>query len=320
MSNVNVDSQIIRDAMTICNKAIDMLRATQKQMQNKYREAGENWNDSKYQQLGNIVDECDSSINKTLRELEVCLMPLSAIEASIQEYESVNIVGESDYGYDGTGTPRTARGVSANNGGTQSFIAPRSLFSTQQGWRKNADGSSTFNVPESTGAALDSSQGKVDDFLGTCGLVSCVNVLRMANVYITEQEMVTYASTRNLCTIGESEFTNGGTTNSQRQDLLSNYGLETELREATIDNIAVAVREGRGVIASVYAGQLYNGSSNMRDFHAVTITSVTTDGNGEIIGFHICDSNERPSNFYTTAEVEEALTGRQLNVTTTIIR
>ena len=116
MSNVNVDSQIIKEAMNICNKAIDMLRATQKQMQNKYREAGENWNDSKYQQLGDIVDECDSSINKTLRELEVCLMPLSAIEASIQEYESVNFFGVLGSAYDGTGaTATTTEGVSTNN-------------------------------------------------------------------------------------------------------------------------------------------------------------------------------------------------------------
>jgi len=96
MNGVNTDSRIIQEAIDICNRAIEILRATQKGMISKYTEAGENWNDSKYHKLGEIVGDCDSTINKALVELDDCIAPLMSLDASIQEYLSVNISGISD--------------------------------------------------------------------------------------------------------------------------------------------------------------------------------------------------------------------------------
>ena len=93
VSNVNVSSQAIKESANICSKAIDQLRITHEKLLNKYQEAGESWSDSKYHQLGDIVDECESSINKALRELEGCLKPLDNLSKAVQEYNEMNIAG-----------------------------------------------------------------------------------------------------------------------------------------------------------------------------------------------------------------------------------
>ena len=84
--------------------------------------------------------------------------------------------------------------------------------------------------------------------------------------------------------------------------------------------MARAVEEGRGVIASVYIQKLgYYGPLD-RGAHAITVTSVTRNALGDAVGFHVCDSNGRPSQFIWVHEMERALTGRPMNVTANIIR
>jgi hypothetical protein len=77
-----------------------MLSVSIRGMQSKYRNAGNDWNDSKYQQLGDIVNECNSSIKKTLYELNGCLAALNEIEKIVMEYESVNFNGQSSFSSD----------------------------------------------------------------------------------------------------------------------------------------------------------------------------------------------------------------------------
>lgn len=202
------------------------------------------------------------------------------------------------------------------------------LSATNQTWTTGADGSIVFNTPIETGGKLDSCQGKVNGFLGTCGLVSCVNVLRLAGYPATESEVVCYASTTSaglgrgkLCTTNSFPEDNGGTSAKTRQQILQHFGIKSELREASVNNIADAVSDGRGVIISVYAGMLYNGWSDHRDLHAITVTSVKKDRYGNVLGFYVCDSGTGgvdSSKFYTTFQVENALSGRPMNVTSII--
>lgn len=202
------------------------------------------------------------------------------------------------------------------------------LNTTNQIWTTSADGSMVFNTPVETGGKLDSCQGKVNGFLGTCGLVSCVNILRLAGYPATESEVVGYASTTSagfgrgkLCTTNSFPEENGGTSAKTRQQILQHFGIKSDLREASVDNIAGAVSDGRGVIISVYAGMLYNGWSDHRDLHAITVTSVKKDRYGNVLGFYVCDSGTGGvdnSRFYTTFQVENALSGRPMNVTSII--
>ena len=206
--------------------------------------------------------------------------------------------------------------------------SPRILNSTQQGWQSN-NGSEIFNAPLETGRILDSRQGKVEGFRGTCGLVSCVNLLRLANVDISEADIVYYASTHqnsttgdDLCTILKSPDNNGGTTYSDRQEILRHFGLQSTIQEATIDNIADAVINGKGVILSVDAGELYGEKRLKGCLHAIAVTSVQMR-NGLVEGFFICDSGtggRDGAKYYTVEEVKRAVKGRKINVTSNIIR
>lgn len=202
------------------------------------------------------------------------------------------------------------------------------LVATNQTWVTNPDGSTVFNTPVETGGKLDACQGKVDGFLGTCGLVSCVNVLRLAGYPASESEVVGYASTtsagfrrRRLCTTKSFPEENGGTTAKGRRKILKHFGVKSELKDANVTNIADAVSEGRGVIISVYADILYKGWSDHSDPHAITVTSVKKDRYGNVLGFYVCDSGTGGtdnSKYYTAFQVENALTGRQMNVTSII--
>lgn len=202
------------------------------------------------------------------------------------------------------------------------------LTITNQTWATGSDGSMIFNTPVETGEKLDSCQGKEEGFLGTCGLVSCVNVLRLAGYHATESEIVSYASSTSagfgrgkLCKTNSFPEDNGGTTAKTRQKILQHFGVKSELIEASVDNISNAVSEGRGVIISVYAGVLYNGWSDHRDLHAITVTSVKKDRYGNVLGFYVCDSGTGGadnSKYYTTFQVKNALSGRPMNVTSII--
>ena len=223
-----------------------------------------------------------------------------------------------------TGDNSSAVGQSTSGRSNQSF----ELSATNQTWATGSDGSMVFNTPVETGRKLDSNQGKVNGFLGTCGLVSCVNILRLAGYPATDSEVVSYASTTSagfgrgkLCTTNSFSEDNGGTSAKTRQQILQHFGVKSELREASVDNIADAVSEGRGVIISVYAGLLYNGWSGHRDLHAITVTSVKKDRYGNVLGFYVCDSGTGGvdnSKFYTAFQVENALSGRPMNVTSII--
>ncbi len=183
-----------------------------------------------------------------------------------------------------------------------------------------------FDSPEETGLKLDSHQGKTDRFQGTCGIVSCENVLRLAGVDITEEEVVKYASRRHglkharLCTVGLNALSNGGTTASDRKKILAHYGMNSFCLKPSIEEMARCVEEGRGVIISVFAGELYYGQSIVHDSHAVTVTATKRSPDGKLEGFYLCDSNDRPATFYHTAVIEKALTGHDMNVTESVIR
>lgn len=218
---------------------------------------------------------------------------------------------------------------------------PNSFSKTKQVWHQDDPYIKTFNSPEETGAYLNCNQGVsekmggegVEGFEGTCGLVSCENVLRMAGVKITEAEVVNYAKShkrgfRHLCTINSKAENNGGTYAQDRQKILSHYGIDSKIEYfIDLERIANYVTEGRGVIASVDACMLWYGAvSAVPARHAITITSVERDAfSNEITAFYICDSGSRNGDSSRRVDADllyEALkpTGGELNVTNTIIR
>lgn len=148
----------------------------------------------------------------------------------------------------------------------------------------------------------------------------------MAGIDVTEQDVVSFASSntsektgRPLCTIGYGPEDNGGTTEEGRREILAHFGIDSVCVPADIDGIARNVEQGRGVIISVLCEKFYP-SGCETGLHAVTVTSVKRDKNGDVAGFFICDSNGYPAKYYDKYSLAESLSGRKMNVTTDIIR
>lgn len=201
------------------------------------------------------------------------------------------------------------------------------LLQTKETWNRDSDGMDVYNTPMETGKKLDNKQGKVQGFLGTCGIVSCVNVLRLAGlVDVSEEQVLAVARKKGLCTkLFASKYSKGGTTAKQRMEILNAFGLESELRECTVDKIADNISEGRGVIVSVYAARLWWPTpTDPNATHAITVTSVKKNKYDDVVGFYVCDSGRHmetdSSQYYSVDDMEFALTGRKMNVTKNIIR
>lgn len=195
-----------------------------------------------------------------------------------------------------------------------------------------------YNTPEQTGLKLNYDQGVpieqggegVKGFEGTCGLVSCQNIMRMAGMKISEADVVNYARhTKDprrvfgrLCTVGSTSENNGGTYCLNRKDILAHYGIQSFVEAPSIEKIGKYVGEGRGVILSVDANVLWNRPSKAIERHAVVVTSVIRDNSptGSPLKFYICDSGNRKCAMKVDADVlQRALVG-DMNVTSQIIR
>ena len=235
---------------------------------------------------------------------------------------------EKSAGNNSGGVGSTPTTTSSNISSSSQSIA-RCLSKTEQVWDKTSyPGGEVFDTPIETGRNLDYEQGKVEGYCNTCGVVSCENIARLAGLSVEEFEALDIAIKNDLCNKYRKGLLGrvrqgGGTSPESRKEILKHLGIDSYLEEATVDNIAKRVIEGRGVIISVRAGKLWN--NGIKGLHAITVTSVMRGYDGSIQGFFICDSGRHSvsdsSAFYRVDEIQAALTpNRSMNVTTNIIR
>lgn len=132
-------------------------------------------------------------------------------------------------------------------------------------------------------------------FYGTCGLVSCEDILRQFGVEITESDIVRYAAQRGLCVIDGPSEQLGGSSPMTQAELLSDLGVPAQVEvHGNLERLAARIESDRGVIICMNAGVLWNdatyygqGGAN----HAVVVTGVARDpSSGAIQGFFINDS------------------------------
>lgn len=203
---------------------------------------------------------------------------------------------------------------------------PRQLPNTQYGYTVDDNGNRVYDHPKETEKYLYRDQGKANPKVtGTCGLCSAANVLRLAGVNYNEKDMLDYAQANDLCS------SDGGTKPYQIAALLNHFGLNSSCvkvpckdgyaTDEALNQIANYVESGRGVIIPVYAYALWPGYSGARDgLHALTVTSVTRDSSGNIIGFSICDSNPGLPSYYSADKIKNALVDWDMVVTDSVIR
>ena len=166
------------------------------------------------------------------------------------------------------------------------------LDRTRQGFETLENGNTVFDMPHETGETLNSSQGcAIENVEGDCGLVSAENVARLAGKHVTEADVFKIASESGLCETGNADpGFNGGTTFIDLCAVLEKLGIgASPFFAETAAELADVVESGRGVIAGVDAGILWEGFPYDMD-HAVTVTSVERNADGRPVAFYICDS------------------------------
>lgn len=133
-------------------------------------------------------------------------------------------------------------------------------------------------------------------FKGTCGLVSCTNVLREFGVEVSEADVVRHALVNLECNVDVQDANaSGGTTPDTQARLLGEFGVPASVeRHESLESLAAEVEAGHGVIIGVNAGLLWE-NPDAWDFgqanHAVTVRAVARDpATGELQGFFIADS------------------------------
>lgn len=131
---------------------------------------------------------------------------------------------------------------------------------------------------------------------GDCGIVCCADVLSQFGVRRTEAEVVWHASEcREFHVVAGDPDSSGWTLPGEVARILGDYGVPAHAwRGKSIDELAVAVQRGHGVIVAVNAGVLWgnphvlgHGQAN----HAVTVTGIARHPfDGALQGFYINDS------------------------------
>lgn len=144
-------------------------------------------------------------------------------------------------------------------------------------------------------------------YRGTCGLVSCEDILNQFGKNVTENEIVHHARDNDLCT--NNRFLEwlapelcGGTTPENQAHVLKDYGVPARVKDgASIDDLARFVEDGRGVIIEINAETVWevneqDDDSDGRANHAVVVTGLARDPvSGKVQGFYINDSGSGKS-------------------------
>ena len=132
-------------------------------------------------------------------------------------------------------------------------------------------------------------------FDGTCGLVSCEDVLRQFGLDVTEDDVVRHAAANGLCNVWGKPADCGGTRPGDQARILTDAGVPAHPEYgADLHQLLGWVEEGRGVILEVNAGILWNDANAFEQGqanHAVTLTgAAVSPDTGELFGFYLNDS------------------------------
>lgn len=91
MAEVSVEKSGVIGAIALCRQSIQQFDQASKLLLSKYQMAGSSWRDVKYQQLGGIVNDCTTALNRPVKELEECIIKLNEILKVIESYENVGL-------------------------------------------------------------------------------------------------------------------------------------------------------------------------------------------------------------------------------------
>jgi Peptidase_C39 like family len=143
---------------------------------------------------------------------------------------------------------------------------------------------------------LNHKQGNVDGFQGTCGIVSCENILKKFNIDdISEESLVNFSKENKLCQISNESSISGATTVFNQRDILNLHDIPAHVElHNNYEILAGYVEQGKGIIIEVNAGVLWDDASAYeygQANHAIVVTGYGRNKEtGMIEGFYINDS------------------------------
>ena len=88
---VNADSTQLLTILKNLQNSISSIETTKNSVKLKYQQLGNEWNDKKYYELGNIVKDCNKALNDLLQIMLQTEKYVASLAKSIQEYDNVSL-------------------------------------------------------------------------------------------------------------------------------------------------------------------------------------------------------------------------------------
>lgn len=90
-SGVSVERTALQSGIGVCKTCIHELSSASRTLKRDYQSAGSGWKDQQYARLGGIIEECCSSLEKPISELESCQVSLEKLLSTVTAYEEVSL-------------------------------------------------------------------------------------------------------------------------------------------------------------------------------------------------------------------------------------
>ncbi len=171
-----------------------------------------------------------------------------------------------------------------------------------------AAGSKAFSA-----AATGRSSGSIQQSYQNCGVESSRQIINESNHSNVDENTLLTKALNNGWAQGQ-----GGTSPATRKLILDSEGVNSTLEPQGIQTIQQGVAEGKGVITSHDAGVLWNNPQYSGSGHAVLVTGVEYDANGQLQTVIINDTGTGKGADPIPAQqfVNSLKAGRDINVTT----
>jgi hypothetical protein len=159
-------------------------------------------------------------------------------------------------------------------------------------------GGPTVGVTLGGGAAADQAcqdaatgrpSGKTQQTWKNCGTESCRQIINRAKgTTLSEANVLDRAIAREQAEETPDPHDTGGTSAKDRQAILADHGITSQLQDASMDNITQAVAEKKGVISGHWAAAFFN--NQQKGTHAVLVTGMKYDANGNLVSVIVNDT------------------------------
>ncbi|MEI8394319.1 MAG: hypothetical protein WCF85_06250 [Rhodospirillaceae bacterium] len=145
-----------------------------------------------------------------------------------------------------------------------------------------------------------------------CGIQSARQIIEQANIIcLVDNELEFLNKAINSCSVDKADnhpIDSGGSNAENRQCILSQYGVDSIIEDASVGAVDQALRERKGVIISTDVSVLWSGLGiSQAGRHAVVVTHGKYDDDGKMEGVYINDTGVGKQYYITSDALKDAL-------------